>query len=45
MMTFTPDQILRYRRWLWRSLLALGVLGVLVFALRNVILGKPVEAF
>ena len=44
-MTFTPDQILRYRRWLWRSLLALGILGASVFALRNVVLGKPVEAF
>lgn len=44
-MAFTPDQILRYRRWLWRSLLALGILGTLVFVFRNLILGKPVEAF
>jgi HlyD family secretion protein len=45
MMIFTTDNILRYRRWLWRSLLALGILGALVFALRNIVLGKPVEAF
>ncbi len=44
-MDFTTDQILRYRRWLWRSLLALGALGALGFVFRNLILGTPVEAF
>jgi len=44
-MAFTTDQILRYRRWLWRSVLALGILGALGFASRNLILGMPVEAF
>lgn len=37
------SQIVRYRRWLWRILLALILLAALGFASRDLILGKPVE--
>lgn len=44
-MPFSSNQILQYRRWLWRTALALAVLAALGFVFRNAILGKPVEAY
>jgi len=39
------NHVLQHRRWLWRAALALAVLAGLFFLLRNLILGKPVEAY
>ena len=44
MMRLTTGRIVRYRPWLWRALLAFGILGAGGFTFRNLILGTPVEA-
>jgi HlyD family secretion protein len=44
-MPLDSNYILQYGRWLWRILLALVVLAAAGFASRDVILGKPVEAY